>query len=92
MVFCAQMDDSCAWHVFLDDVAGAFEVFDHAEDFSDDLFQRGFRETIVGYVSARGYYYVVIFSSQNENAAINQRNRFRSAAGLSDIWVLKVNE
>ena len=73
-------------------VAGAFEVFDHAEDFSDDLFQRGFRETIVGYVSARGYYYVVIFSSQNENAAINQRNRFRSAAGLSDIWVLKVNE
>ena len=73
-------------------VAGAFEVFDHAEDFSDDLFQQGFHDTIVGYVSARGYYYVVIFSSQNPSDAVNQRNRFRNSPGLSEIWVLKVNE
>ena len=73
-------------------IAGAFEVFDHAEDYSDDLFQRGFHDTIVGYVSARGYYYVVVFQSPNIGNAVTERNKIRRIDDLSEVWVLKVNE
>ncbi|MEQ9209829.1 MAG: type IX secretion system membrane protein PorP/SprF, partial [Pseudomonadales bacterium] len=35
-------------------VAGVFEFFENAEDFSDRLFNRGFHDVKVGYLSARG--------------------------------------
>ncbi|MFY0599049.1 MAG: PorP/SprF family type IX secretion system membrane protein [Cyclobacteriaceae bacterium] len=73
-------------------VAGAFNSFQHADDYSDELFQRGFHDTKVGYLSARGYYYVVIFRSENLKAANNQRNKVKSQRGLSKVWVLKVND
>ncbi len=73
-------------------IAGAFEVFQHAEDYSDQLFERGFHDTIVGYVSARGYYYVVLYQSENIARAVRQRNRIRNTPDLSNVWVLKVNE
>lgn len=73
-------------------VAGVFESFQNAENLSDELFQRGYRNTKVGYLTARGYYYVVIFQSDSLNAANNEKNSVKSKSGLTDVWVLKVNE
>lgn len=73
-------------------VAGVFEFFENAEDFSDRLFNRGFHDVKVGYLTARGYYYVVIFQSNNLAPANTERQRVRRMSGLSDVWVLKVNE
>ena len=73
-------------------VAGVFEHFENAEDFSDRLFSRGFHDVKVGYLTARGYYYVVIFQSNNLTPANTEKQRVRRMSGLSDVWVLKVNE
>ncbi len=73
-------------------IAGAFESFDGAENVSDTLFERGFHEAKVGYVSARGYYYVVIFESQQVSRAQSERNRIRNLPGLDQVWVLTVSE
>ncbi len=73
-------------------VAGVFEFFENAEEYSDRLFNRGFHDVKVGYLTARGYYYVVIFQSNNLTPARTERQRVRRMSGLSDVWVLKVNE
>lgn len=73
-------------------VAGAFSSFQHAEDYSDKLFQRGFHDTKVGYLSARGFYYVVIYQSNSLKDANSQRNKVKGLQGLSKVWVLKVSE
>ncbi|REE02125.1 PorP/SprF family type IX secretion system membrane protein [Marinoscillum furvescens] len=73
-------------------VAGVFESFENAEDESDRLFQRGFHDTKVGFLTARGYYYVVIYQSDSLSKANSEKNRIRNRSGLSDVWVLKVNE
>lgn len=73
-------------------VAGVFEGFQNAEDLSDELFKKGFHSTKVGYLTARGYYYVVIYQSSNLNDATLEKNKIKSKSGLSDVWVLKVNE
>ncbi|MBV6639709.1 MAG: type IX secretion system membrane protein PorP/SprF [Cyclobacteriaceae bacterium] len=73
-------------------VAGVFEFFENAEEFSDRLFNRGFHDVKVGYLTARGYYYVVIFQSNNLTPANTEKQRVRRMSGLSDVWVLKVNE
>jgi len=71
-------------------VAGAFEDFDIAEDFSDKLFARGYHDTIVGYLSAKGYYYVVIFRSDSFERTQAEKIKIKSRAGMGDVWVLKV--
>ncbi|GAB4245189.1 MAG: hypothetical protein Tsb0034_23630 [Ekhidna sp.] len=73
-------------------IAGAFSEFDHAENYSDDLFQDGFHDTIVGYSSARGYYYVVVYQSNNITQARARRDEFRKLPQLSKAWVLQVTE
>ncbi len=73
-------------------IAGAFEVFDHAETYSDQLFEKGFHDTIVGYLSARGYYYVVVFQSNNIGRARARRDEMRQLPELSKAWVLQVTE
>lgn len=73
-------------------IAGAFSSFDNAEDFSDELFQRGFHDTIVGYSSARGYYYVVVHESGNIAQARAKRDEIRKLPKLSKAWVLQVKE
>ncbi|MEM9325180.1 MAG: PorP/SprF family type IX secretion system membrane protein [Bacteroidota bacterium] len=72
-------------------IAGSFEVFDNAERYSDRLFQRGYHDAKVGYVSARGYYYVVLFESDNVEAAQREKSRIKQRPGYEGIWVLKVN-
>ncbi len=73
-------------------VAGVFGSWENAENKSDVLFQRGFHYSKVGYISARGYYYVVIFQSSDIANAYQERSKIKSRSGLSDVWVLKVNE
>ncbi|MEO9484479.1 MAG: type IX secretion system membrane protein PorP/SprF [Ekhidna sp.] len=73
-------------------ISGAFEVFQHAEDYSDELFQMGFHDTIVGYNSGRGYYYVVIYESGNLQQTRTKRDEFRNIPKLSKAWVLQVTE
>ena len=73
-------------------VAGVFENFNNAENFSDRLFQRGFHASKVGYLSARGYYYVVILYSEELSQMISEKNRIKKQSGLENVWVLTVNE
>lgn len=73
-------------------VAGAFRSFENAENFSDRLFSRGFHDTRVGYLSATGLYYVVIFQSGSLPATAVEKNRIQKRAGLEKVWVLKVND
>lgn len=72
-------------------VAGVFENFWNAENYSDQLFARGYKQVKVGYLSARGYFYVVIFEG-GMSSAVKERNRIRKNSGLDKVWVLKVNE
>jgi len=71
-------------------VAGAFSEFEHAEDFSDTMFERGYHDTILGYQSEKGYYYVVIFRSDDHSKAAAQRNRIRKSPGMEKVWILTV--
>ncbi len=73
-------------------VAGAFESFQHAEDYSDEMFNKGYVDTIVGYSSARGYYYVVIYRSSDLQSATNEKDRVKTRSGMEKVWVLKVSE
>lgn len=73
-------------------IAGAFSEFQHAEDFSDKLFQSGFQDAIVGYSSARGYYYTVVFKSANVEQARARRDVYRKTPQLSNAWVLQVTD
>ena len=71
-------------------IAGAFSEFQHAENYSDELFNKGFHDVIVGYVSARGYYYTVVFRSDSFDQAEAQKNRLKRREGFEDVWVLTV--
>ncbi|MEP1033903.1 type IX secretion system membrane protein PorP/SprF [Ekhidna sp.] len=73
-------------------IAGAFGVFQHAEDYSDELFLMGFHDTIVGYNSGRGYYYVVVNESSSLSQTRAKRDEFRKIPKLSKAWVLQVTE
>lgn len=73
-------------------IGGAFESFDRAEDLSDKLFEQGFHDAKVGYSSARGYYYVVVFQSGSVDQARARRNEMRKSPTLTKAWVLQVTE
>lgn len=73
-------------------IGGAFNVFENAEEYSDELFQMGFHDTIVGYNSGRGYYYVVVYESGNISQTRSKRDEFRKRPKLSKAWVLQVTE
>lgn len=73
-------------------IAGAFEFFENANNFSDKLFQQGYYDTIVGFSSARGYYYVVVFQSWSVTQARSRRDELRKTAKLPNVWVLQVTE
>ncbi|MEP0985301.1 PorP/SprF family type IX secretion system membrane protein [Ekhidna sp.] len=73
-------------------IAGAFSVFQYAENYSDELFQMGFHDTLVGYNSGRGYYYVVVYESGSLRQTRTKRDEFRKMPKLSKAWVLQVTE
>ncbi len=71
-------------------VAGVFQDFDRAELLSDELFEKGYRDVIVGYVSQDKKYHVVIFRSQDLERARAERNRLKGRPGMDKIWLLTV--
>ncbi|MEQ9426041.1 MAG: PorP/SprF family type IX secretion system membrane protein [Cyclobacteriaceae bacterium] len=71
-------------------IVGAFSQFDHAENYSDDLFQRGYHDVKVGFVTERGYYYVVVFQAGNIATARSRRDALRQNEEFGDAWVLTV--
>jgi len=73
-------------------VIGAFKDFDEAEELSDRLFQRGYHEALVGYVSQNGAYHVIIYRSDSLEKAISQKNIIKNRTGMSNLKVLKVTE
>ena len=73
-------------------IGGAFEEYEHAEAYSDELFPKGYHDVIVGYLSARGYYYTVL-SRHNTLAQANaEKARIRKRPGMSEVWVLQVQD
>ena len=73
-------------------IGGAFSAFRYAENFSDEVFESGFHDTFVGYSTARGYYYVVIFQSNNEEQARAKLNEIKRFGKFKNAWLLQVNE
>lgn len=73
-------------------IGGAFSEFDNAVAYSDDLFQIGYQDAFVGYSSARGYYYVVVYQSSNLKQVQSRRDQLRKRAKLANAWVLQVQE
>jgi type IX secretion system PorP/SprF family membrane protein len=73
-------------------IAGAFKNYDLAEEFSDKLFQRGFHDTRVGYISEHGLYYVTLSQSNDIKSANSQKSKVSGVSGLSQVWVLTVSE
>lgn len=73
-------------------VAGAFKDFDNAEEYSDELFQKGYYETIVGYVTERELYYVVIHRASSKADATNFKDQVSSRAGMNQVWTFEMTE
>ncbi len=73
-------------------IGGVFNDFQSAEELSDEMFKEGFRNTLVGYLTARNNYYVVLDSFDSVESARNKREQVKNTSGLKDVWVLKVNE
>ncbi len=71
-------------------INGAFRTFENAENFSDTLFERGFHDVIVGYVTATGYYYVVVQKAADLKSASSRASRLRGRQGFEKTWVLSV--
>ena len=72
-------------------IGGAFRSFENAENYSDKLFLRGFRQSLVGYVSERQLYYTVVYRTDNMQEALEQKERISQRSGMKDVWILKVN-
>jgi len=73
-------------------IGGVYDRFSKASEVSDEVFQQGFRDTKVGYVSARGHYYLVLRSYNSLSQARKDKNKVQAVSGFEDVWVLKVNE
>lgn len=71
-------------------IAGAFQEFEHAGDYSDELFKKGFYQTIVGYVTAKEYYYTVVFNSPNLAVAESQKEKIKKMKGMEKVWILVI--
>ena len=70
-------------------VSKSFSNYQQAEDFSDQLFSKGYRDVRVGRIAGRSGWYVSIKRYSSTGSAQSDRNRLKSK--ISGIWVLKVN-
>ncbi len=74
-------------------IAGVFEYYENANKFSDQLFFKGYHEALVGFVSEKGYYYVVIYRSDSLAEVKSKLIRENKKKNMNEIWIkiLKVN-
>lgn len=70
-------------------VVGAFNSYEGAEEYSDELFFKGY-QTRFGYISERGEWYVYIFKSEDINKAKQERDKYRKIGAFTKAWVLSV--
>ncbi len=71
-------------------VAGVYDDFDRAEEFSDELFEKGSHDVIVGYLTQEKKYYVVVYRSESLTQAQTERTRLKQRTGFSKVWLLSV--
>jgi len=71
-------------------VVGTFNSYRGAEEYSDELFIKGFY-TKFGYISQTTDYYTYIFhSADNKQECVDTMERLRTLADFREIWVLTV--
>jgi type IX secretion system PorP/SprF family membrane protein len=73
-------------------IAGVFNSFANAEKLSERFFQMGFHDTKVGYVTARGHFYVAVRSYPSVERAQADLANMKRATGEQAAWVLQVND
>ncbi len=69
-------------------IVGAFSTVENAEAYSDRLFEQGYQASF-GYLTARKYYYVHVFSTDTSEKARAERDRLRRTQ-FKDAWYLLV--
>lgn len=70
-------------------VVGAFNNYESAEEYSDELFFKGY-QTRFGYISERGDWYVYIHKAESIENATQERDKYRKIGAFSKAWVLSV--
>ncbi len=68
--------------------ANRFAKFDHAEERSDQLFNRGFHSVKVNYVTEKEAYYVTLFDVKDLTTARSELNRIKQMDGLKNVWIV----
>ncbi|UXP31858.1 type IX secretion system membrane protein PorP/SprF [Reichenbachiella agarivorans] len=71
-------------------VAGEFEDFQSAEDYSDEIFQMGYHGAIVGYVSALKQYVVVVHKGATMQIAMEEQEVWSQRHNLDHVYILNV--
>lgn len=72
-------------------IVGAFSTYDSAEQYSDELFFKGY-PTRFGYISERRLWYVYLSRSDNAAEARKERDKARKKKIFSDAWILTVEK
>ncbi|MDH5365809.1 MAG: PorP/SprF family type IX secretion system membrane protein [Cyclobacteriaceae bacterium] len=72
-------------------VIGAFSEFEHAELYSDRLFEKGYK-TRFGYISQTKLWYVYLHESQDIEVARRERDKYRKLNLFKSVWVLTVEQ
>lgn len=70
-------------------VVGAFNSYEDAEQFSDELFFKGY-QTRFGYITGQGYWYVYIYQGNTLEKATQERDKYRKIPMFKKAWVISV--
>jgi len=70
-------------------IVGAFSALENAEAYSDRLFEQGYQASF-GFLTAKKYYYVHVFTTDSPAKARAERDRLRRNPIFKDAWYLLV--
>lgn len=73
-------------------VAGEFDSFQGAEDYSDEIFQMGYHGAIVGYVSSLKQYIVVVHKGATMAQAEEELKVWSARHNLDHVYILNILE
>ena len=71
-------------------VAAAFDNFQAAQDYSDQLFKKGFKRAQAGYVSALKKYFTVVHQGATMKIARKEKEKWSKLPGMSGVYILNV--
>ena len=72
-------------------INGAFTRLENAQNFSDELFQKGYKASF-GFVTEKNLYYVFLFKTDNTQSARAERDRLRQNNLFPNAWYLVVEK